>query len=510
MSVTLGAEQAGMDKGLIRRNGRYSTRRIIPLDLQEHYGRREIVRALGTADPKDARRLHGRMNVALDDEFADVRSRLAGPPSAPQEGQGTDPGAIAQRVLTGLRRRRDEAAQNGTLPAFKAELGGLLKLEQAVLDGEFEPSTSMAAHEGIRNGLRAMLTGEGALIVPAAQASNSRASLSLSAMLDLWIAHKERPPATVASMHRVIGRFERAVGVKKVGDVSRQDVAAFVEKMREPGYDAKDGHSIANVNAMLSLLSALFGYAVSRNSIESNPASNTQIEDTRRAREKRREFDPPALTAIFGGPVHKDGQRPKAGAGEAAYWLPLLALYTGARINELAQLHPDDVTEEGYSDPKGKTHKAWVIRIEENKARGQKVKTEGSERRIPVHADLIKLGFLAYAKGQRGKPLLFDALSMNNKDRRISGAWGQWFSDYLRNKVGVTDERMTFHSFRHNFKHHARQALIVGEVHNALTGHETGDAASAYGGLSYPLHPLVEAMKRYRVPGLVLPPPPAV
>lgn len=46
-----------MQTGLVRRGARYSIRRRIPLDLVEHYGRAEIVRALGTADPKEARTL---------------------------------------------------------------------------------------------------------------------------------------------------------------------------------------------------------------------------------------------------------------------------------------------------------------------------------------------------------------------------------------------------------------------------------------------------------------------
>jgi integrase len=190
---------------------------------------------------------------------------------------------------------------------------------------------------------------------------------------------------------------------------------------------------------------------------------------------------------------------------EAAFWLPLLALYTGARMNELAQLHPDDVMEETYLDPEGRSLVAWVVRIEQSKARGQRVKTEGSERRIPVHADLIASGFIDYAKAQQGRVRLFPDLKGGEKDGRISGAWGQWFSEYLRTKCGVTDERMTFHSFRHTFKHCARQSLIPPDVNNALTGHETGRIADAYGGLSYPLHPLVEGMNRYRVPGFTLP-----
>ena len=53
-----------------------------------------------------------------------------------------------------------------------------------------------------------------------------------------------------------------------------------------------------------------------------------------------------------------------------------------------------------------------------------------------------------------------------------------------------------------------RQCQVPKDVNDALTGHETGDAADAYGGLSYPLLPLVEGVARFRVDGFVLPKPP--
>lgn len=71
-----------MPTGLIRRGGRYSTRRVIPQDLQGYFHKREIVRALGTSDPKEAKLLHARMWVRLDEEFASAR-RLAIQSSAP-------------------------------------------------------------------------------------------------------------------------------------------------------------------------------------------------------------------------------------------------------------------------------------------------------------------------------------------------------------------------------------------------------------------------------------------
>lgn len=425
-----------MPTGLLRRGARYFVRRRIPTDLIKHYGRREITRALGTADPKQARRLLPHVWAALTAEFDQATS----------DKSGEHP---AQSVIVTLRPAPSDAGE-----ATKARKPTLRDVQE------------------------------------------------------LWAKHQDRPPATVRSMNLALDRFEGVMGKRAVASVTREDITEFIDKMRTPGVVSPEGFSIPNMNALLSMLSALFGFAVRRNMIPANPAANTQMKDARRPREKRREFDALALKAIFSSPVYSEGARPEGGAGEGAYWIPLLALYTGARMGELCQLHPENVTQETYADPKGRPQKAWVLRIEQDAGRGQRVKTESSERRVPIHPDLIKLGFLAYAKGQAGRRLLFDKIKAGNSEGRLSGAWGQWFSEYLRNKCGVTDARMTFHSFRHSFKHYARQALIPADVHNALTGHETGAAADAYGGLSYPLHPLVEGMKRYRVPGFALPAPP--
>ena len=36
------------------------------------------------------------------------------------------------------------------------------------------------------------------------------------------------------------------------------------------------------------------------------------------------------MAVMFAGPVHQKEGRPKGGAGEAAYWVPILAMFTGA------------------------------------------------------------------------------------------------------------------------------------------------------------------------------------
>ena len=54
-------------------------------------------------------------------------------------------------------------------------------------------------------------------------------------------------------------------------------------------------------------------------------------------------FELSDLQVIFRTPVFVQGERSKGGQGEAAFWLPLLALFTGARLNELASLKAADV-----------------------------------------------------------------------------------------------------------------------------------------------------------------------
>lgn len=403
--------------GLKQRGARWYLRRRVPADLVGLWGSAEVNRALGTSDYKIARALLPKAWSDIDDEFAAMRASPAPEQIKTAQVAPVDASVVAARLLPKLRARRDAAAAAGELAAFNLRMSDFQAYEQFVLDGEETPSGPLATHEGVRNAIRALLTGEGALALPAADAlpkdERAEGNPTISELHELWLKQQEWPRSTVQGMGRAVARLNQVLGIKQVGAVTRQDVTLFTDKMREPGVVTPKGVSVPNMNTTLSLLSALFGFAVKRNLIEANPARGSQLKDVRRPREKRREFDEAALKAIFGSPIYTSNERPEGGAGEAVYWLPLLALHTGARINELCQLHPDDVAQEGYTDRRGKAHKAWVIRIEHDRAKGKRVKTEGSERRIPVHPDLIKLGFVTYAQGQAGKPLLFDRLTLS-------------------------------------------------------------------------------------------------
>jgi hypothetical protein len=75
--------------GLMRRGARYYVRRVIPLDLQELFGKREIVRSLGTSDPKEAKRLWLVAWAKFDRVFDQARNRNAISETMPQTGPQT-------------------------------------------------------------------------------------------------------------------------------------------------------------------------------------------------------------------------------------------------------------------------------------------------------------------------------------------------------------------------------------------------------------------------------------
>jgi integrase len=193
--------------------------------------------------------------------------------------------------------------------------------------------------------------------------------------------------------------------------------------------------------------------------------------------------------------VFTKGERPEGGAGEAAYWLPLLGLFTGARLNEIGQL--------GTADVKKQDGVTFIHFTDQGE--GQRLKTGGkSRKRVPVHETLIKLGFLRYVDSMRKakEERLFPDLRADSHGH-LTGNWSKWFNRYLDKAVGITDAGKDFHSFRHTFKHHARACGIPEDQHDALTGHANVSVSRAYGGAEgYPLGQLAKAMKKLGFAGL--------
>jgi integrase len=480
-----------MPTGLIRRNGRYSVRRVIPKDLQAHYQRLEIVRALGTADPQEARDRHTLVWLELSREFRAVREQLRVEQKAAAR-------AVTQPVDTPEELERKQAEhlewQRGQWEANFYE------------EPEEDDPFKFRVAEAVERRLAEIAEEQAeARQIARAEKLSKETGETLFAVADKWAKEKSPSMKMVEITRKTVSDFYQIVGTIPVAAIRRSHVLTFKDNLVE-----KQEHP-ATANSRLARLRLLFGYALANGLIEANPASSVRIAKRQLAKESRMPYDADALAAVFSSPVYANDLRPKAGGGEAAYWLPLLGLYTGARLNELGQLRPCDVVEERYIGDDNQELSAWVIRIVEDEEGGLRLKTPSSRRRVPVHAELISLGFLRYVEDAKAKSRakLFPLLKPDRFDT-VTANWSKWYGRYLRKTCGVKDKRIVFHSFRHTFKDNARRCQIPDNVHNEITGHDSGNVADTYGGLSYPLHPLVEGMTLYRIPQFTPPlPPPA-
>lgn len=209
---------------------------------------------------------------------------------------------------------------------------------------------------------------------------------------------------------------------------------------------------------------------------ESQAAATKFKEDQRTAANKKRElFTRNDLHVMF-----STGLWFQTGRGEVSargtywryqphyYWLPLLGLFTGARINELAQIHLNDIrrTEGGV----------WYVELAclDDESGKKKRKNSSSTRVVPVHPLLLKLGFIEYrdALVATGYARLFPELKHDDV-KGYGKAATKWFSGYLSDLGWARDNRKVFHSFRGTLStEYATKLHVSKTIITQLTGHD--------------------------------------
>lgn len=312
-------------------------------------------------------------------------------------------------------------------------------------------------------------------------------AISWAMLFERWALTGRRRDTTVSDYRKVLDAFVRSVGGAPLETIQRRDLLAFRDAL------AAAGQSLTTVNRKLGIMKTLFRVALDYEWVSHNPADGVKAAG-RRESKARVAFSVDDLQRFFESDIYTADYRPLGGGREAAFWLPLMALFTGARIEELAQLLVSDV----HFEP----GLGYYLNISDEAAHS-KLKNAASRRRIPLHSTLLDCGFVDYLELVRGGGFLFPHLKANPRDKR-GGYFSNFFSGYLRKRVGITDPRKVFHSFRHTFKDVCRAVGIDEAVHDALTGHTAPGAGRKYGNEQYPLPPLFDAIERYEIAGLDL------
>jgi len=258
--------------------------------------------------------------------------------------------------------------------------------------------------------------------------------------------------------------------VAQVSSVTYQTGRDYKNHIKlKKGRGGKKPLSDARINMYLGYASAVFSFAKRHNYIKDNPFEGLQIRGKKIRADKIRDiFTTDDLRLMFCD--SKEYGQDKC-QHPHNFWVPLLALFTGCRLEELCQLRVSDIRVEDD---------IYYLDINQDQKR-KSVKTD-EVRQVPLHPFIIKdLKFPPeYIKSLRPNSRVFPKLKYINN--RYGHAVGQWFARFKKN-AGIIAKPNTkvFHSFRHNLSTNLKYNMVPTEMIDELTGHATPGEQSRYG-----------------------------
>ena len=369
---------------------------------------------------------------------------------------------------------------------------------------------------------------------------------TLRGMHDLWIDRADPGQKAIDDNLLYIERFIAMHGDLPADKIKRKQVRAYRDllakfpRAQPDELDGKTPEEIAawaearpdlpkltpmTVNAKgLGAISTLIDLAIKEYDLEGNPCSGLQLPIRPGDRIERQPFSLVDLKRLFlESPVYRNPPKVSAaGCGAAAFWIPLIGLFEGTRLEEAGQLLVEDVKiENGIpyfyitiidddDDDDGRRAGSRKQAKGPRSALEKTLKTLASRRRVPIHSVLIEAGFLDFVACRRaaGDKRLFPELKSYRG--RWTKNWSRWWARYQDKYVSDAPEKV-FHSFRHTFID-AMRAGVPLEFQIALVGHAAlegvkGRAKTAtidrYG-RGYPVAVLNEQLQKVAYPGLDL------
>ncbi|QIX16881.1 site-specific integrase [Burkholderia multivorans] len=253
---------------------------------------------------------------------------------------------------------------------------------------------------------------------------------------------------------------------------------------RDDGVERKQEKT---VKGHIGKLSEILAFGVRQHMLRFNPASDYKRGDGRfsvpRAQDERHAFTSHELSLIFAQDWFTTGTSSFTRTGWTKwrphyYWLPLLGLFTGGRINELSQLYLVDIVQSEAGQWFLDFNLMGADKVDES---DKSLKTANARRVVPLHNRLVQLGLPEYVQALRkaGHTRLFPELK-RDAVKGYGKPASSWFNErFLGRTLGIERNGMkTFHSFRHTFLTATERQGIPERVMAQLAGHQRGDTES--------------------------------
>lgn len=343
-----------------------------------------------------------------------------------------------------------------------------------------------------------------------------RPDLRLLELFEEWLAKRKPSVQTASEFRQSVIAFTDFIGDIPVNEITYDDVLNFRDAVASlPSRMSKAERKLpfterlaaakaakfvdvpcvkpTTVKKQVGAIQALLNLAFQQRWVKQNVGQGVAISDyVKVSQDSRLTFTEDHLQALFSSDIFC---KPSAWKWHlktthcTLYWIFLISLTTGARLEEIGQALLRDVKD---------AHRFPYIDIDdyvsaEDGDASKSIKTPGSRRVIPIHSNLFALGFGDYCEGLRssGQTKVFPDLSTNSLSKHTHDASRR--ANQLIDSAVSRDSRLVFHSFRHTFIDYAREAELRGRVISQICGHAPTTVGGKYGrGVRVPkLHELL-------------------
>jgi integrase len=244
--------------------------------------------------------------------------------------------------------------------------------------------------------------------------------------------------------------------------------------------------SSRTLNSYLSQFQSFIGWATNQGYCTGNVFEGLRVaRKSGASADDRRAFSPAQLQIMYlhltenpDGLVQKDDHK----------WPCLIAMFTGARLNEVAQLTPADIYQ-----------KDGAVCFDFNDDDGKALKNTSSRRIVPIHKRLINLGIQDFitTRGNASRGRLFTSLTYS-KQNGYGRNVGRWFNERLLPSLHMKEKGLVFHCLRHTMITRLIQADIPDPIVKALVGHtQVGVTHTHYAKEGYMIEQLQRAVNKF-------------
>ncbi|RSK31585.1 site-specific integrase [Rhodovulum iodosum] len=258
----------------------------------------------------------------------------------------------------------------------------------------------------------------------------------------------------------------------------------LMQVIKEPGHKKI---AAGTLNSHIQMFKMFFDWAERHGHAPHTLFEGMKVRKDKASESERKPFTPDQARLIYteltenpSGLVRKDSHK----------WGMLLGMFTGARLNEICQLDIADVKQDGGT---------WFLNITDEGDDTKSVKSKAGRRKVPLHSELIRLGFLDFVESRRNATRLFPDYSYS-----ANGGYGRnlgrWCNESFLPKLGIKQPGLVFHSLRHTVVTRLSQADVPEPIVQCIVGHaRSGVTQEVYNREGYTLTQLKENIDRFAI-----------